>query len=152
MAAEKKNKGGRPAKCTPEQVAAAVDELINDYLDNGVMPTDYRLMEKLGVRSRTIRYWYDGFHDKDEDIDEEDEPTSLTYQEAMNRLIDFRRQLCVENIANGASNKVTGWIFLSKQKLWGGFQDSVQRTETKGSQSITISIAGADGKPLKNGK
>ena len=148
MAKEKKNKGGRPIKHTPEQVAAVVDELINDYIENGVMPTDYRLKEKLGVSDRTLGRWYDGVYDGDED----EEPTGPTYQEAVNRLIDFRRQICIENIANGASNKVTGWIFLSKQKLWGGFQDSVQRTETKGSQSITISIAGADGKPLKNGK
>lgn len=147
MAAEKKNKGGRPVKRTPEQVAAAVDELMNDYVQNGTMPTDYRLMEKLGVQVRTMQRWYDGFYDE-----EDEEPTGMTYQEAMNRLVEFRRGICVEQIASGASNKVTGWIFLSKQKLWGGFQDSVQRTETKGSQSITISIAGADGKPLKHGK
>jgi hypothetical protein len=147
MAEEKKNKGGRPVKCTPEQVAQAVDKLINDYMDNGTMPTDYRLMKKLGVQVKTMQRWYDGFYDE-----EDEEPTGLTYQEAMNRLVEFRRGICVEQIASGASNKVTGWIFLSKQKLWGGFQDSVQRTETKGSQSITISIAGADGKPLKNGK
>jgi hypothetical protein len=49
MAAEKKNKGGRPVKCTPEQVAQAVDELINDYIEEGTMPTDYRLMKKIGV-------------------------------------------------------------------------------------------------------
>lgn len=147
MAAEKKNKGGRPVKRTPEQVAQAVDELMKDYIENGTMPTDYRLMEKLGVSVLTMQRWYDGFYDE-----EDDEPNGLTYKAAMNRLVEFRRGICVEQIASGASNKVTGWIFLSKQKLWGGFQDSVQRTETKGTQAITISIAGADGKPLKNGK
>ena len=148
MAAEKKNKGGRPVKRTPEQVAQAVEELIAGYIENGAMPTDYKLMEKLGVKVKTMQRWYDGFYDSDED----EEPTGITYQAAMDRLVEFRRGICVEQIANGASNKVTGWIFLSKQKLWGGFQDSVQRTETKGSQAITISIAGADGKPLKHGK
>lgn len=147
MAAEKKNKGGRPVKCTPDQVAKAVDELILDYEQKGIMPTDYNLMKKLGVQVKTLQRWYDGFYDE-----EEEEATSITYQAAMNRLVEFRRAICVEQIASGASNKVTGWIFLSKQKLWGGFQDSVQRTETKGTQAITISIAGADGKPLKHGK
>lgn len=136
-------------KCTAAQVAAAVEELINEYLEEGQMPTDYRLMEKTKVSSRTVDRWYSGEKDSDEDTADE---SKLTYKEAMQRLINFRRQLCVENIAGGASNKVTGWIFLSKQTRWGGFQDSVQRTETKGSQDIKITIAGADGKPLKNGK
>ncbi len=143
MAAEKKNKGGRPVKCTPEQLENAVDKLINDYIDNGIVPTDFRLTEMTGVSKRTQERWYDGLYDEDEE---------RGYQEHMSRLVSFRSQICVENLANGASNKMTGWIFLSKQKLWGGFLDSVQRTETKGSQAITISIAGADGKPLNHGK
>lgn len=144
----RKAQGCFVARNTPEKVAKAVDELITDYEENGVLPTDYRLQKKLGVAIRTTQRWYDGFYDKDED----EEETGLTYKEAMSRLVEYRRQICVDQIAGGASNKVTGWIFLSKQKLWGGFQDSVQRTETTGKQSITISIAGSDGKPLKNGK
>lgn len=147
MAAPKKNKGGRPVKCTPEQLAKAVDELINDYLEKDIVPTDFRLTEKTGVSKKTQERWLDGMYEKD-DV-ESDGPS---YQELMSRLVEFRSQICVENIASGASNKVTGWIFLSKQKLWGGFQDSVQRVENKGSQDIKITIAGADGKPLKNGK
>ena len=74
MAAEKKNKGGRPVKRTPEQVAQAVEELIADYIENGAMPTDYKLMEKLGVKVKTMQRWYDGFYDSDED----EEPTGIT--------------------------------------------------------------------------
>ncbi len=92
---------------------------------------------------KTQERWYDGVYDEGEE---------RGYQESMSRLVEFRAQICVENIAAGASNKVTGWIFLSKQKLWGGFQDSIQRTETSGKQDIKITIAGADGKPLKHGK
>jgi hypothetical protein len=130
-------------KCSPEKLAKAVEELINDYLENGIVPTDFRLSEKTGVSKKTQERWYDGVYDEGEE---------RGYQESMSRLVEFRSQICVENGANGASNKSTFWIYLSKQKLWGGFQDSIQRTETKGSQDIKITIAGADGKPLKNGK
>lgn len=139
----RKAQGCFKPKCPPEKLAKAVDELINDYLENGIVPTDFRLSEKTGVQKKTQERWLDGFYDQEEE---------RGYQEHMSRLVDFRSQICVENIASGASNKVTGWIFLSKQKLWGGFQDSVQRTETSGKQDIKITINGADGKPLRKGK
>ena len=135
-------KKGRPVKCTAEMLGEAVDALINDYMNEGIVPTDYRLTEKTGVCKKTQERWFDGFYDEGEE----------GYREHMSRLVEFRSQICVENIAGGASNKVSGWIFLSKQKLWGGFTDSVQRTETKGTQDIKITIAGPDGKPLKNVK
>ena len=147
--AKKKVYGCFAPKRTAEEVAAAVEELINEYRENGDMPTDYRLAEKTGVSTRTVDRWYTGEKDSEEDTADE---SAMTYKESMQRLINFRRQLCIENIAGGASNKVTGWIFLSKQPRWGGFQDSVQRTETSGKQDIKITIAGADGKPLKNAK
>jgi len=139
----RKAQGCFKPRCSPEKLAQAVDELINDYLENGVVPTDYRLAEKTGVQKKTHERWFDGLYDQEED---------RGYQAHMSRLVEFRSQICVENIASGASNKVTGWIFLSKQKLWGGFQDSVQRTETSGKQDIKITINGADGKPLRKGK
>ena len=143
MAAAKKNKGGRPVKCTPEKLAEVVEVLINDYNENGVMPTDYRLNELTGVSRKTQERWYDGVYDEEEE---------RGYQEHMSRLVEFRSQICVENGAGGAANKSTFWIYLSKQKLWGGFTDSVQRVESSGKQDIKITIAGADGKPLKYGK
>ena len=136
----------RPVKVKPEEVNKAVDDMIEAYEERGEMPTDYILRKRLGGSDRTLHRWYDGFYDK-----EDGESGTKTYQEAMLRLVEFRRHICVEGIANGG-NKVTGWIFLSKQKLWGGFQDSVQRVENNGKQNITISIAGSDGKPLRHGK
>lgn len=141
MAKEKKR--GRPVKCTPEQLAKAVDELIYDYEVNGIIPTDYRLTEKTGVAKKTQMRWYDGMYDEDEETG---------YQEHMSRLVEYRSQICVENGSSGAANKSTFWIYLSKQKLWGGFTDGFQRVETNGKQDIKITIAGADGKPLKYGK
>ena len=141
-----RGKGGRPVKCTPERLAAAVDELIRDYEENGIVPTDYRLSEKVGVSIKTQERWYDGFYDKDDEC-----PDGKSYQESMTRLVEFRNQICVENLINGASNKSSPYIFLSKKKLWGGFQD-VQRVENKGTQDIKITINGSDGKPLRKDK
>lgn len=136
-------------KYTKEIVAKAVEELIEEYDPDckDTMPTDYRLMQKTGASVATVTRWYDGTADKEDDDEE-----AVTYKNIMQKLIDFRRHLCIENIACGVSNKTTGWIFLSKQPRWGGFQDSVQRVENNGKQDIKITIAGADGKPLKNGK
>ena len=140
MAKEKK---GRPVKCTPEQLKEAVDKLIYDYETRAIVPTDYRLTQMTGVSKKTQERWYDGFYEDGE---------NSGYQDHMSRLVEFRSQICVENIAAGTANKVTGWIFLSKQKLWGGFQDSIQRTETNGKQDIKITVSGADGKPVRRGK
>lgn len=138
-------KGSRNAtKVLPDRVADVVEEMIDEYMESGILPTDFRLQEKVKVSQRTIDRWYSGELDREDD--------EVSYKDSLQRLISFRSQLCIENLANGASNKATNWIFLAKQPRWGGFQDSVQRTETKGSQDIKITIAGADGKPLRKDK
>lgn len=137
-----KEKNGRPVKCTPERLKEAVDQLIYDFETRAVVPTDYRLTQLTGVSKKTQERWYDGFYEDGE---------NSGYQEHMQLLVSFRSQICVQNIASASSNKA-GWIFLSKQKLWGGFQDSIQRTETSGKQDIKITVSGADGKPVRRGK
>lgn len=139
MAREKK---GRPVKCTPEQLEAAVNQMIYEFQTRGVIPTDYRLTELTGVSKKTQQRWFLGTYEDGENDG---------YQEPMQLLVSFRSQICVQNIASASSNKA-GWIFLSKQLLWGGFQDSIQRTETSGKQDITITVTGASGKPVRRGK
>lgn len=132
--------------CTVEQVNEFIDQMVAEYRECGEIPTDFRLMELAKVSSRTLDRWYSGEQDKESD---EDESGAKLYKEAMNRLVQFRSQLCVEKIAENP--KASGWIFLSKQKRWGGFQD-VQKVESAGTQKLEISIKGADGKPLKYGR
>lgn len=133
-------------RCTPAEVNEHIDRMIEEYRENGELPTDFRLMEIAKVSSRTLDRWYSGDQDKESDVDESG---AKLYKEAMNRLVQFRSQLCVEKIAENP--KASGWIFLSKQKRWGGFQD-VQKVESAGTQKLEISIKGADGKPLKYGR
>lgn len=127
-------------KCSPERVAEIVEELISDYLNEGIVPTDFRLGQKAGVSPRTIDSWYNGERDRGEEND-------TTYKSQMQRLINFRSQICQDNLASG--KQATNWIFLSKQARWGGFTDSIQKMETSGKQDIKITIAGPDGKPMK---
>lgn len=129
---------------TAEEVREAVEKMIEEYYENGTIPTDFRLLEITKASPRTLDRWYSGEKDRDTD-----EAAKDTFKAAMDRLVQFRSQICVEEIA--ANPKASGWIFLSKQARWGGFQDGVQRFENKGSQDIKITIAGADGKPLKHG-
>ena len=152
-----KNKGGAQRKTMPETVSAAVDDLIQQYQDTGDVKylTDFSVMEKLGISSRTLDRFYDGEADKSlleaDNISDSDKEIYKKhgYGEAIKRLIMFRRSECIQHIATGkASQSITGWIFLSKQPRWGGFQD-VQRTETKQSGTFTVCIAGPDGRPLK---
>lgn len=147
-------KMGRPRKNDVEGVNKAIDELIADYIHNDVLPTDYRLMDKLSISSRTLDRFYEGYFDRkdgfnendDVNLDVDDKSTKETYVGAVKRLIEFRRQICVDNLAKSKQGQ-TGWIFLSKQPRWGGFQD-VQRTESKGEQKLEIIIKDHNGKPV----
>lgn len=151
MAKEKKPSQGEKrsyVSLSVEQVREAIDRMIGEYYQNGTLPTDFRLLELTGVSRRTMDGWYNGARDPDEE-DTEESINGDTFKSAMHRLVQFRSQICVEEIA--ANPKATGWIYLSKQARWGGFMDSVQRTETKGTADIKISLMGSDGKPVKNG-
>lgn len=150
----------RPRRNTPEQVNNAVNDMIQEYRDteNVDCLTDFALLSKLGnISSRTLERYYDGTADKALLVDNTENNTGnnnntgeeyikATYGDALKRLIEFRRAVCVRHIAAGG--QVTGWIFLSKQPHWGGFQD-VQRVEKTGSQEFRVCISGPDGKPLK---
>lgn len=143
----------RPRKVSPETVADTVDGMITEFIAEGnvAVLTDYALMDRLKVSPRTIDRYYDGEADtalqNDNNISAIDKERYKkdSYGAAVKRLVEFRRAVCVERIAAGG--QVTGWIFLSKQPHWGGFQD-VQRTETSGKQRIEVCISGPDGKPL----
>lgn len=145
----------RPRKNTPEQVVQAVDKAITEYQESGDIGklTDFHLLELLGnISCHTLENYYDGTADKAylDELDNKgvEEYKKFGYCDALKRLIQFRRSECVRHIASGgASTSITGWIFLSKQPHWGGFQD-VQRVENKGQQSINIRISGPGGKAL----
>lgn len=147
----------RPRKVSPEAVAEAVDKAIKEYMETGDVQalTDYAIMQRLNISSRTLDKYYDGEADaallEDNNISSIDREKykKYGYCESIKRLVEFRRAECVRHIASGgASTSITGWIFLSKQGRWGGFQD-VQRTETKQSGTFTVCITDSTGKPLK---
>lgn len=71
--------------------------------------------------------------------------TKRTYSGELKRLVQYRSAACTSHIARGG--QVTGWIFLSKQKRWGGYSDT-QRAETLAKSEITVTLKGADGKTL----
>ena len=147
----------RPRKVSPEAVSEVIDDLIRDYQDDGDVKhlTDYAVMQALGISSRTLDSYYEGEADerlqKDNNLSDSDKERYKKhgYCEAVKRLILFRRSECIQHIATGkASQTITGWIFLSKQPRWGGFQD-VQKVEKSGNQTFTVCIADHDGKALK---
>ena len=148
MEEQTKNVGGRPRKNTPEMVRNAVDKMIAEYeetLDISKLH-DIRLMQILGnVKATTIESYYLG--DADKHLKEEEKnSTKGGYRDALKKLIAYRQAVCVKNIAE--SRTPAGWIFLSKQPHWGGFQD-VQKQERSGTQEFKVTICGPDGKPLK---
>ena len=156
-----KNPGHRPRRNTPEQVEKAVDKAIMEYQETGDIGklTDYNILQILGnITVDTLERYYNGKADEalfddpefiQQDNEREEEYKKRGYSVALKRLVEYRRNECVRHIASGgASTSITGWIFLSKQPHWGGFQD-VQRYESKGQQSINIQISGPDGKALK---
>lgn len=159
--------GGRPRHNSPEGLAKAVERMIREYEDSGDISAlhDIRLMQILGnISPRTLERYYDGSADRaleDEDAagmeddiipgeDNNNMPgknsTKQRYGDAMKKLVAYRQRVCVQHIAE--DRQVAGWIFLSKQPHWGGFQD-VQRQEKTGVQEFKITISGPDGKPLR---
>lgn len=157
--------GGRPRRNTPEMVDRAISGMIEAYEETGdvQMLDDTELMRRLNISPGTLERYYQGRADKALEDDEAEADTadnnissgereystSERYSEALKRLVAYRRRICIKNIASGgASTTITGWIFLSKQPHWGGFQD-VQRQERTGVQEFRVTISGPDGKPLR---
>ena len=128
----------RPRKIKPENLRMAVDQLVRDYEQEGVLPTDFRLMERLGITDMEL----DGYYRRC--FDTAAAPDGYTRQ--IRRLIQFRGQICVENLAQG--KQATGWIFLSKQQRWGGMRDGTKGEGGK-AEPVEILLCGANGKPLK---
>lgn len=157
-------KTGRPRRNSIEAFAAAIDACIAAYenSDDAHDLTDYALAQRLKLSIDQLDSYYEGEPDRaiarvearerakrgeesTEDSFEDGSPIKRTYHGELKRLIQFRSAACVAHIARGG--QVTGWIFLSKQKRWGGFSD-IQRQETSGKQEITVTLKGADGREL----
>lgn len=160
-----KHPGGRPRRNTPEMVDKTIDDMIRDYeqTKDVQMLDDTELMWRLNISPGTLERYYQGRADKALQ-DEEDAAAELTgeikqdnisgereystkqrYAEAMKKLIAYRRRICIANLTQDRFN--SGWIFLSKQPHWGGFQD-VQRQEKSGVQEFKITLSGPDGKKI----
>lgn len=157
-------KTGRPRRNSIEAFAAAIDACIAAYenSDDAHDLTDYALAQRLKLSIDQLDSYYEGEPDRaiarvearerakrgeesTEDSFEDGSPIKRTYHGELKRLVQFRSAACVAHIARGG--QVTGWIFLSKQKRWGGFSD-IQRQETSGKQEITVTLKGADGREL----
>ena len=157
-----KHPGGRPRRNSPEMVDRAITGMIEAYEETGdvQMLDDTELMRRLNISPGTLERYYQGRADialEDEDSTEDNNistgereySTKERYSEALKRLVAYRRRICIKNIASGgASTTITGWIFLSKQPHWGGFQD-VQRQVNTGVQEFRVTISGPDGKPIR---
>ena len=129
---------GRRRKIKPEEIQQAVNQLMRDYEQEGTLPTDFRLMERLGITDMELDRYYRRCFDTVAPPDE--------YTRQIRRLIQFRGQICVENLAQG--KQATGWIFLSKQQRWGGMRDGAKGEGGK-AEPVEILLCGANGKPLK---
>lgn len=162
-------KTGRPRRNSIEAFAAAIDACIAAYekSDDAHDLTDYALAQRLKLSIDQLDAYYEGEPDRAiarvarvearerakrgeseesaEDSFEDGSTIKRTYHGELKRLVQFRSAACVAHIARGG--QVTGWIFLSKQKRWGGFSD-IQRQETTGKQEITVTLKGADGREL----
>ena len=163
-------KTGRPRRNSIEAFAAAIDACIAAYeeSDDAHDLTDYALAQRLKLSIDQLDAYYEGEPDRAiervearerakrgeteenteedfEDYSKDGSPIKRTYHGELKRLIQYRSAACVAHIARGG--QVTGWIFLSKQKRWGGFSD-IQRQETTGKQEITVTVKGADGREL----
>lgn len=157
-------KTGRPRRNSIEAFAAAIDACIAAYenSDDAHDLTDYALAQRLKLSIDQLDAYYEGEPDRaiarvearerakrgeesTEDSFDDGSTIKRTYHGELKRLIQFRSAACVAHIARGG--QVTGWIFLSKQKRWGGFSD-IQRQETSGKQEITVTLKGADGREL----
>lgn len=157
-------KTGRPRRNSIEAFAAAIDACIAAYenSDDAHDLTDYALAQRLKLSIDQLDAYYEGEPDRaiarvearerakrgeesTEDSFEDGSTIKRTYHGELKRLVQYRSAACVAHIARGG--QVTGWIFLSKQKRWGGFSD-IQRQETSGKQEIAVTLKGADGREL----
>lgn len=159
-------KTGRPRRNSIEAFAAAIDACIAAYeeTDDAHDLTDYALAQRLRLSIDQLDAYYEGEPDRaiarveererarrgeneesTQDSFDDGSPIKRTYHGELKRLIQYRSAACVAHIARGG--QVTGWIFLSKQKRWGGFSDT-QRTESTGKQEITVTLKGADGREM----
>lgn len=160
-------KTGRPRRNSIEAFAAAIDACIAAYeqTDDAHDLTDYALSQRLKLSIDQLDAYYEGEPDRAiarvearekakrgeteennaDDAFDDGSPIKRTYHGELKRLVQYRSAACVAHIARGG--QVTGWIFLSKQKRWGGFSD-IQRQETSGRQEITVTLKGADGREL----
>lgn len=160
-------KTGRPRRNSIEAFAAAIDACIAAYeqTDDAHDLTDYALAQRLKLSIDQLDAYYEGEPDRAiarvearekakrgetkennaDDAFDDGSPIKRTYHGELKRLVQYRSAACVAHIARGG--QVTGWIFLSKQKRWGGFSD-VQKQETSGRQEITVTLKGADGREL----
>lgn len=145
---KQRNMGGRPRRNRPDEVAKAIERMIRDYENTGDIKClhDVYLLDILGnISLTTLERYYSGEADKALPKDEQYK-TKGGYGEAMKKLISYRQAVCVQHIAEDRT--VAGWIFLSKQPHWGGFQD-IQKQEVKGKQEFKVTICGPDGKAIK---
>lgn len=156
-------KTGRPRKNSVEAFAAAIDACVEAFeqSDDAIDLTDAALAKRLNISIDRLDRYYMGEpdaaiartraadsstdSDKDSGDNTESNQTERTYNGELKRLIAYRSAQCVSHIARGG--QVTGWIFLSKQKRWGGFSDT-QRAETLTKSEVTVTLKGADGKQL----
>lgn len=159
-------KTGRPRRNSIEAFAAAIDACIAAYerSDDAHDLTDYALAQRLRLSIDQLDAYYEGEPDRaiarvearertrrgepeesTQDSFDDGSPIKRTYHGELKRLVQYRSAACVAHIARGG--QVTGWIFLSKQKRWGGFSDT-QRTESTGKQEITVTLKGADGREM----
>lgn len=143
----------RPRRNYPEDVDKYVEEMISafDVSQDAKDLTDYRLASLAKVSIDTVERWYNGEADKalqdDPDTTEDIKRKYIKagYSDALKKLVAFRSQACISHIAQ--DRIATGWIFLSKQPHWGGFQD-VQRGEQTVKADFRVTLTGPDGKTI----
>ena len=143
----------RPRKMTPDTVKQGIDNIIRKYQDTQDVfyLSDYYVMETLGVSKRTLDRYYSGEADQmlqdDNNIPEEERERykESGYGTALKRLVEFRSAICQQQMVQGKN--LPGWIFLSKQGRYGGFQD-IQRGEQTVKADFRVTLTGPDGKTI----
>ena len=101
---------GRPKKVKHTELKAVIDNLVTDYRENGVLPTDYLVLAKSGMKGTELDELYRKCFDANVRNDK--------CVQQMRRLILFRQSVCMENLVKGKD--VDGWRVISEQKRWGG--------------------------------
>lgn len=156
---------GYKEKITAAAVMAAVDKIINEHENGGPIPTDYQLMTALNCSPRTIDKLYAAFNGspaagnyKDTDNDEENDgpvitnidsidnidnsgivdSNNITYSDAIKKLVLYRENMVTAGMLK-AGGAATGFIFLAKQKHYGGFTDKVVN-ENNGGMDIAVKL------------